>query len=219
MYCLENDVTLTRMAPQPTSSPYAAARATGKDALRRAILDAASRLLQAEGPDALTMRRIAADVGCSTSVLYSMFGGKAGVAEGLWLEGFARLRARLEGVEGRDPLDRLAGMGRAYRANALANPTYYSVMFQRPIPGFEPSPDAYAKSLASLQVLVDAVADCINEGIFRPADPRHIAGVLWAAAHGAVSLELAGYEGARDADALFDDLLAASAAWFFTPGR
>jgi len=78
------------------------------------------------------MRRIAADVGCSTSVLYSMFGGKAGVTEGLWLEGFARLRARLEGVEGRDPLDRLAEMGRAYRANALANPTYYSVMFQRP---------------------------------------------------------------------------------------
>jgi hypothetical protein len=84
---------------------------------------------------------------------------------------------------------------------------------------FEPAPGAYAESLDSLQVLVDAMADCINEGKFRRSDPRHIAGVLWAAAHRAVSLELAGYEGARDADARFDDLLRASAAWFFTPGR
>jgi AcrR family transcriptional regulator len=198
-------------------TPYRRAQAAGREALRRVLLDAASTLLEAEGPEALTMRRIAADVGCSTTVLYGMFGGKAGVAEGLWLEGFERLRQALEAVGGTEPLERLAGMGRAYRANALANRAYYSVMFQRPIPGFEPSLDAYTESLRSLQVLVDAVDDCIRVGVFRAADPMHIAGVLWAAAHGAVSLELAGYEGAVDAEARFDDLLAAAAAWFFRP--
>jgi hypothetical protein len=39
--------------------------------------------------------------------------------------------------------------------------------------------------------------------------------VLWAAAHGSVSLELAGYEGAVDPESTYDDLLAAAAAWFF----
>jgi AcrR family transcriptional regulator len=196
-------------------SPYGQAYVAGRQAVRRLVLDAASRLLEAEGPDALTMRRIAAAAGCSTSVLYTMFGGKSGVAEGLWLEGFERLRQALEQARGDDPLGRLAAMGRAYRRNALTNRAYYAVMFQRPIPGFQPSALAYAESLRPLQLLVDAVADCIHAGVFRAADPTHIAGVLWAAAHGAVSLELAGYEGAVDAEERFQDLLAAAAAWFF----
>jgi hypothetical protein len=40
------------------------------------------------------MRRIASEVGCSTSVRYTMFGGKAGVVEALWAGGFERLRLR-----------------------------------------------------------------------------------------------------------------------------
>ena len=201
---------------RPTAeTPYGRAYLTGRDAQRRVVLDAAGSILQAEGPDALTMRRIAGEVGCSTSVLYTMFGGKAGVAEALWLEGFERLRVALAGVEDDDPLGRLAAMGRAYRANALANPAYYSVMFARPIPGFEPSPEAYSESLRPLQLLVYAVANCVAAGVFRRVDAAHVARVLWAAAHGAVSLELAGYEGAVDADSCYEDLLAGTAAWFF----
>jgi AcrR family transcriptional regulator len=193
---------------------YQRAYRTGRDAQRSVVLDVAGSILQAQGPEALTMRGIAAEVGCSTSVLYTMFGGKAGVAEALWLEGFERLRIALGAIDDDDPLGRLAAMGRAYRANALANPAYYSVMFARPIPGFEPSPEAYAESLRPLQLVVDAVADCVAAGVFRRVDPAHVARVLWAAAHGAVSLELAGYEGAVDPDSCFDDLLAGAAAWF-----
>ncbi|MGH3948334.1 MAG: WHG domain-containing protein [Pseudonocardiaceae bacterium] len=204
------------MSPaRPTAgTPYARAQQTGRQALRSLILDTASTLLEAEGPSALTMRRISSEVGCSTTVLYTMFGGKPGIAEGLWCEGFDRLKVALAEVEGPDPLSRLAAMGRTYRTNALANRSYYAVMFQRPIPGFEPSPEAYETSLAPLLVLTDAVADCIESGVFRPGDPAHIAGVLWAAAHGAVSLELAGYEGAHDAEARFTDLSAAAGRWF-----
>jgi len=207
------------MTPPAAGSPYAAAQAAGKASLRRMLLDTASSLLERHGPDALTMRRIAAEAGCSTSVLYTMFGGKAGIAEALWLEGFDRLSAALDMANGADPLARLAAMGRAYRANALANRSYYAIMFQRPIPGFQPSPDAYQASLRPLRALADAVVDCVRAGIFRPEDPGHIAGVLWAATHGAVSLELAGYEGAVDAEHRFSDLAAAAAAWFMTHDR
>ena len=109
-------------------------------------------------------------------------------------------------------------MGRAYRANALANRSYYAIMFQRPIPGFEPSPEAYEVSLRPLRTLAIAVADCSRAGVFRAEDPAYIASVLWAATHGAVSLELVGYEGAVDAERRFDDLCRAAAAWFMTPG-
>jgi AcrR family transcriptional regulator len=207
------------IARPAVSTPYAAAQAAGKASLRKLLLDTASSLLERHGPEALTMRRIAVEAGCSTSVLYTMFGGKAGIAEGLWREGFERLGAALDQVTGADPLERLAAMGRAYRANALANRSYYAVMFQRPIPGFEPSPEAYEASLEPLRALAGTVADCIQAGIFRAEDPMHIAGVLWAATHGAVNLELAGYEGAVDAEHRFDDVCAATAAWFMTPDR
>ena len=201
------------------SSPYAATQAAGRASLRQLLLDTASSLLAREGPDALTMRRIASEAGCSTSVLYTMFGGKAGIAEALWREGFTRLAAALDEATGAEPLQRLAAMGRAYRTTALANRSYYAVMFQRPIPGFEPSPEAYQESLKPLHALADTVADCIRAGVFRAEDPMHIARVLWAATHGAVSLELAGYEGAVDAEHRFEDLSAAVAAWFMTPNH
>ena len=196
-------------------TPYAEATQAGRQALRKLILDTASALLEAEGPEALTMRRIASDVGCSTTVLYTMFGGKQGIAEALWREGFARLAAAFQQIKATDPLARLRAIGETYRSNALANRSYYAVMFQRPIPGFEPSGEAYQAALEPLRILTDAVRDCVDAGVFRAEDPEHIAGVLWAAVHGSVSLELAGYAGAQDdAEARFTALLAASAAWF-----
>jgi AcrR family transcriptional regulator len=202
------------MAKPVAGTPYGDAYAAGRDAQRQVLLDAASRLLETEGPEALTMRRIAGDVGCSTSVLYSMFGGKAGVAEALWCEGFERLHAALASVHGDDPLVRLAGLARAYRASALDNRSYYWIMFSRPIPGFEPSTEAYEVSLRPLALLTDVVAACVETGVFRPVDPNHAARVLWAASHGAVSLELAGYEGAVDAAARYRELVTAAGAWF-----
>jgi AcrR family transcriptional regulator len=199
-------------------TPYTAAQAAGKASLRRVFLDIASVLLEQHGPEALTMRRIATEAGCSTSVLYTMFGGKAGIAEALWREGFERLSAALDAAAGDHPLERLGAMGRAYRANALANGSYYAIMFQRPIPGFEPSPEAYEVSLVPLRTLANAVAECSRAGVFRAEDPNYIASVLWATTHGAVSLELAGYEGVVDAERRFDDVCGAAAAWFMTPG-
>jgi Tetracyclin repressor-like, C-terminal domain len=51
-----------------------------------------------------------------------------------------------------------------------------------------------------LPLVVGAVGDCVAAEVFRRVDPAHVPRVLWAVAHGAVSLELAGYEGAVDAD-------------------
>jgi len=198
-----------------TGSRYAVAQADGHDALRQAILDCASTLLETEGPEALTMRRIAASFGCSTSVLYRMFGAKAGIADGLWREGFRRLTAALNKAAGSTapPLDRLAAIANAYGDNALANRAYYAVMFQRPIPGFQPSAVARADADAALAVLAAAVADCVAAGDL-DGDVHHITWVLWAAAHGAVSLEIARPESAPLARARFDDAIHAAAAWF-----
>src|SRR5918995_6750313 len=125
--------------PAPGPTPYERAQRKGQEALRRALLDAASGLLLEEGPGALTMRRVAGAVGCSTTVLYTMFGGKEGLADALYQEGFERLRRWLEAVADDDPPARLRTLADAYRANALAERAYYGVMFQQALPGFRPS--------------------------------------------------------------------------------
>jgi AcrR family transcriptional regulator len=174
-------------------TPYQLAQRSGQEALRRTLLDAASRLLVAEGPEALTMRRVAGAAGCSTTVLYTMFGGKEGLAEALYREGFERLRRRLEAVADDDPLARLGALAHAYRANALAERAYYGVMFQQAIPGFQPSAASLTAAGASLEVLARAVRAAMDEGALRAGDPQPVAEVLWAAVHGVVSLELAGH--------------------------
>lgn len=89
---------------------------------------------------------------------------KLGLPRRYGLKGFARLSDALDQASGRDPLERLSAMGRAYPANALASRSYYAVMFRRSIPGFIPSPEAYEASLRPLGRLADTVADCIAAG-------------------------------------------------------
>jgi len=180
------------------TSAYARARQQGHEAVRQALLDAASQLLVEEGPQALTVRRISAAVGCSTTVLYRLFGSKDGVADALYREGFERLSARLQRVSdeadpAESPMQRAAGMARAYRESALADRNYYGVMFGSAIPGFKPSAEALAIGNASLDMLAQAVAEAMDEGFLVNGDPVAVAEVLWAAAHGVVSLEISGH--------------------------
>ncbi len=180
---MSNDVTAS----------FADARRRGQDALRAFLLDAAGRLLAEEGAGALTMRRVAAEVGCSTTVLYTLFGSKDGLAGGLYREGFERFRRRLEALPpGPDPLGRLYAISAAYRESALAEPNYYRVMFLGAIPGYVPDDAARAAGAATFTYLIDAVRDCMDAGIYRPGDPLAVAEVLVAAAHGVISFELAG---------------------------
>lgn len=193
------------------TTPYQDAQRAGRDAVRTAILDSAIRLLVAEGPAALTMRRIATDIGSSTKVLYTMFDGKEGLIDALYREGFARLRRAQESVpDSACPLTHLNALGTAYREHALSEPAYYRVMFEQSVlPGFRPSADALAVAERAFDTSTAAVQACMEAGIFRPGDARELAKMLWAAAHGAVSLELAGHFTPEEAAPRYHALMAA----------
>lgn len=200
------------MNQEPTGTAYERARRHGEATLRSGLLDVAGDLLANQGADALTMRRVADAAGCSTAVLYRMFAGKQGLLAGLYREGFARLHQRLAQVEAGDPVARLTALAGAYREHARADPAYYAVMFSRPVPEFQPSPEDIAHADESFQVLVDGVAAAQGAGAVGGDDPRAVARVLWAAVHGAVSLELAGYLRGAEAERTFTTLAAAAIA-------
>ncbi|GAA3444954.1 TetR/AcrR family transcriptional regulator [Planomonospora venezuelensis] len=185
---------MTSSAPLGLQGAYLIGERAGQDELRGRLLDVASRLLVAVGPESLSMRRIASEAGCSTTVIYTMFGSKEGLAEALYLEGFERFRRRLDAVpRRRNALDHLTALGPAYREAALAEPGYYSLMFEKTIPGFVPSERARTLARAALNIFDRVIADCISAGYLIPTQPRKIADALWAAAQGAISLERAGH--------------------------
>ncbi|MBI5088935.1 MAG: TetR/AcrR family transcriptional regulator [Actinobacteria bacterium] len=164
---------------------------TQVDAVGSTLLRAARDVLAAEGPGALTVRRIAAEAGVSTMNVYSRFGGKDGVIDHLFIEGFQRLSDAVAAAPHTDdPLDDLRRCGACYRAFALANPTYYSIMFDRAVPDHVPSPEALERAGATLQQLADGVERAMRAGAIVAADPLETAASLWATTHGLVSLEL-----------------------------
>lgn len=183
------------------------------DALRVRLLDTAGELLTAEGPDALSLRRLAAAAGTSTSAVYALFGGKPGILRGLFIEAFTRFAAHLDTVTASaDPLADLLALGRAYRASALANPHLYAVMFGSPVPGFEPAPEDYAHAEATFAPLLYTVRRAVAAGLLRDAGPYLIATALWANVHGLVSLELGGAmpDGTGSPGALFEAAIRAN---------
>ncbi|MFI7223553.1 TetR/AcrR family transcriptional regulator [Nonomuraea angiospora] len=176
------------------STAYQQAQQEGQSVVRAAILDAATHLLATEGPAALTVRRISGEVGCSTKVIYTLFGGKDGLSQALWLEGFARFeRWMLEVMGPDDPLTTLRKGMVAYRAYALAEPDYYRVMFQGAMPGFKPDQESVQAARRTFDLLLRCVEECLEAGVLRGGAAREIADVLWMAMHGAVSLEISGY--------------------------
>jgi AcrR family transcriptional regulator len=183
----------TRRGKQET--PYQRARDAGREALRAAVLPTAGDMLAREGPGALTMRRIADQIGSSTTVLYAVFDGKNGIIDAMVREGHNLLRQRLEAIApSEDAFARLAATAVAYRETALADPARYQLMFGNAIPGYLPSEAAREAARSSFDALVAAVRDCIDAGVFKEStDDRFAAEILVAAAHGAVSLELSGH--------------------------
>ena len=165
------------------------------------------------------MRRIAKLAGCSTSVLYTQFGGKEGLAAALYQEGFERLDAVLQRVEASDPLEQVRQLNHTYRDSALANPTHYAVMFGRPIPEFEPTPELREQARRTLNHLIASLGACVGAGKLE-GEPIEMAKKLWVLTHGLVSVELAGHledEGAREMlEATLQDLFT---AWSMEPSE
>ncbi|HEX3792275.1 MAG TPA: TetR/AcrR family transcriptional regulator [Pseudonocardiaceae bacterium] len=159
--------------------------------LRVRLLDEAGRMLSDEGPEALSMRRLATAVSTSTSAVYSLFGGKPELLRALYLEAFRRFGRYLTAVERTgDPLDDIARLALAYRASALSDPHLYAVMFPRPLNGFAPDPEAEAEALTTFEPLIGLVRLAISQELLVDESAETIAVGLWAIVHGLVSLEL-----------------------------
>ncbi|WP_075744305.1 MULTISPECIES: TetR/AcrR family transcriptional regulator [Actinoalloteichus] len=164
------------------------------DQLRLRLLDRAGELISTHGTEGLSLRRLAADAGTSTTAVYSLFGSKAAVLRAVYIEAFQRLRRRLDAVARTDdPTEDLLELGMAYRGSALADPHLYAVMFQRSgSTALEADEAATQAATEAMRPLVATVERGIEEGLLVDRPAHDIAYACWAMVHGLVSLELDG---------------------------
>jgi AcrR family transcriptional regulator len=173
--------------------------------MEAALLDAADDILETDGPDALSVRRIAAAAHVAPMGVYNHFDSKNGIIDALFIQGFERLRAALDGITDiQDPYEALREGGRRYRALALAHPKVYGLMFLRTVPGYEPSERALVAAGSAFDALVAAVQRAMAAGVIAAADPSETARIIWANVHGWVSLELLGIGAEVDQESGFD---------------
>jgi AcrR family transcriptional regulator len=101
--------------------------------LKRALLDETARILREEGEDALSLRRLAANLGVSRTAPYNHFKNKEALLSAVAVEGFSRYAAAMEAAQKRsrmlDGRGRTYAVVRAYIDFARKNPEYYDLMY------------------------------------------------------------------------------------------
>ena len=172
-----------------------------------ALLASAADILESEGPDGLSVRRIAAAAGVAPMGVYNHFESKSGIIEALYIQGFERLGAAMRAMaQIADPSEALLDGARRYRALALAHPMAYQLMFLRAVPGFEPTDYALGECTDAYEHLVAAVERAMRAGVIAEGEPTETAQLIWATIHGWVSLELLGLGFVEDRDAGYERL-------------
>lgn len=156
---------------------------------RERYLDAALSVLVDRGVPGLTVRGVAEAAGASTLSVYARFGGRTGLLDALYERTFDSLRELLEGQppSSEDGVADLLHLALEYRNFARESPTRYALMFERPVPGFDPDPALRSAVLrTTFSLLIGRVQRVCPPG----ADARSAAYHLWTAIHGLVGAEL-----------------------------
>jgi len=113
------------------------------------IVSAAWELSAEQGLVGFSLRDLGARVGMRAQSLYSYFGSKNEIYDAMFLDGNQALIATLKSgpdaaqLEA-DPVDVGRAQARIFFEFCIEDPVRYQLLFQRTIPGFDPSPESYA---------------------------------------------------------------------------
>jgi AcrR family transcriptional regulator len=164
----------------------------GDGHLRRAeILAAAERIFVAQGYEGATIRKIADEVGVSSTALYMHFPDKGCILLEISKTTITQLLTRNAEIAAKpmDPVNRVSLMLESYMRWGLEHPNAYQLVFS----SVQPVSALLGDSLAELsarcyEIFSGVVREIAAEGRLRMGDADSAAQVLWAACHGMVAL-------------------------------
>jgi AcrR family transcriptional regulator len=154
---------------------------------RRALLDAAAQLLDAGGPEAVTLREVGASAGVSRGAPYRHFADKEGLLTAIVVESWERMADTINAIGATDeaPSLRLQEILMAFVELGRERPHLYQQMFV--ISKSDPGAGARA-ALRALDAFLTIVAELVGE-----TDAPHVGALLFSGAHGIAELEISGH--------------------------
>lgn len=159
------------------------------------IARSALRILEAEGPDAVSMRRVAAEAGITPMAIYHHFASREALLRTVVDREFEQFAGRITARWPRPPLTaQMVGIMDAYMDYAFARPRIFDYVFSHPRPGARRFPgDFRARRSPTLNPTADAVEYWMKQGKLKRDDVWEIAMEIWAHVHGYLML----YRGGR----------------------
>jgi len=134
-----------------------------REAVRRAILDAARELFVTEGYQQVSIRKIAERIEYSPAAIYSYFPGKDDIFFALAEERFRLLAANVEALKPLEPLERLRAIFWNVYAFSSAHPQYFTLMFvDRSVPRIIREYERFSFARDNKQFIVDTIQQCID---------------------------------------------------------
>ena len=167
---------------------------------QKQVVDAAIRLADSDGLDAVTLAGVAHALHVRSPSLYSHVDGLAGLRRAMAIEGARRVTSALaDAARGLEGVEALRAVAHAYRSFATRHPGLYAAMLPAPRPLEDD--EGYAVFAAAAGIVAEVL-----EGLgLSPADTIPAIRAFRSALHGFVSLEAAGGFGMPDdIDASFD---------------
>jgi AcrR family transcriptional regulator len=160
---------------------------------RERLCGAAEKLFAEHGPDGVTMRQLAAELGVSPMTPYRYFKDKEAILAAVRANGFNRFAAALEAAydSESDPAARSRAVGDAYVTFALSEPAAYKLMFDLMQPHEGDYPELMAAEARAYATQTRHVQGMIDAGLLK-GDVKMLAHMFWTILHGSLVLQLAG---------------------------
>jgi AcrR family transcriptional regulator len=181
------------------------------------VVRAAAAIADREGVTAVTLARVADELGVRSPSLYSHVDGLAGLQRDLSLDAVARLGATNVAAAGdKEGVDALRAIAHAYRAFASSHPGSYAAISRTPAEHED------AAGFAAFAAVVPVIAEFLLQIGAAEADAIALIRSFRSALHGFVSLEASGGFGLpdnidRSFEVLIDVLLAGLRAHAIAP--
>lgn len=150
------------------------------------IIDVSRAIIEDEGVEQLTIRRIAETINRTQPAVYQHFGSKDAILAAVVVEGFTALFERLKRAA-RGENASLIALANAYVRFGMERPKLYEVMFVGP-PAITFADPAATPMPA--QVAFQILATAVGESGVEPAQVETATEVVWAALHGLVMLSI-----------------------------
>lgn len=149
------------------------------------------------GLEALSLRRLARQLGVTAPALYGYVNSKQDLLGAIAEAEINRLASRFADVDDADPIDRIRAHSRAYITYARENPELFQVLLLAPPALPEsglPAESAAPSTTVTFAIAAGAITDAIAAGALEANDPQMVALMLWSGAHGVATVLQMGFD-------------------------